>query len=119
VPSLNYARFEQAIRMRRQIVCMYDGYRRELCSVILGHSQGQEKALTYQFGGESKSGLPPQGEWRCLWLSKVRDVQLRDGPWFAGSSHTRPQSCVEIVDLDVDPSSPYYPNRAIEPARRR
>jgi hypothetical protein len=74
------------MRMRKQIVCMYGGYVRELCPIILGHSQGQEKALTYQFGGRSKSGLPPQGEWRCLWLSKVSDVQLRDGPWFAGAA---------------------------------
>jgi hypothetical protein len=107
------------MRMRKQIVCMYGGYPRELCPIILGHSQGQEKALTYQFGGQSKSGLPPQGEWRCLWLSKVIDVQLREGPWFVGSSHTKPQGCVEIVDLDVNPSSPYHPKRPIEPANRR
>jgi hypothetical protein len=119
VSSLNYAWFEQAMRMRKQIVCTYGGYPRELCPIILSHSQGQEKALTYQFGGQSKSGLPPQGEWRCLWLSKVSDVQLRDGPWFAGSSHTRPQGCVEIVDLDVNPSSPYHPKRPIKPASRR
>jgi len=115
VPSPNYASFEQAMRMRKQIVCMYGGYPRELCPIILGHSQGQEKALTYQFGGQSKSGLPPQGEWRCLSLSKVSDVQLREGPWFVGSSHTRPQGCVEIVDLDANPSSPYHPKRPIEP----
>jgi hypothetical protein len=86
VTSPNYALFERAMALRKQVVCVYGGYPRELCPVILGHSQGQEKALTYQFGGQSKSGLPPQGEWRCLWLSKATDVQLRDGPWFAGSS---------------------------------
>jgi len=101
MPSVNYDLFKQAMRMRKQIFCMYDGHPRELCPIILGHSQGQEKALTYQFGGQSKSGLPPHGEWRCLWLSKVSDVQLREGPWFVGSSHTRPQGCVEVVDLDV------------------
>ena len=30
-----------------------------------------EKALTYQFGGQSSKGLPPGGQWRCLWLAKV------------------------------------------------
>ena len=98
---------------RKQIVCMYGGYRRELCPIILGHSGGEEKALTYQFGGESKSGLPPKGEWRCLWLSKVTDVGLQDGPWHAGSSHIQPQGCVEIVDLDVNSSSPYNPKRRL------
>jgi hypothetical protein len=59
--------------------------------------------LTYQFGGKSKSGLPPSGEWRCLWLSKVSDVQLRDRRWRTGSSHSQPQGCVDIVDLDMNP----------------
>ena len=111
MPSANYALFEQAMRMRKQVVCRYDGYPRELCPIILGHSQGQEKVLTFQFGGGSKSGLPPGGEWRCLFLSKVSGAELRDGPWLAGSSHTQPQGCVEIVDLDVNPSSPYRPKR--------
>jgi hypothetical protein len=108
-----YDLFRQAMADRKQIVCVYGGYPRELCPIILGHSGGQEKALTYQFGGKSKSGLPPNGEWRCLWLSKVSDVELRDGPWHAGSSHTQPQGCVEIVDLDVNPSSPYKPKRRL------
>jgi hypothetical protein len=115
VPSLNYARFEQAMRARKQIVCMYGGYPRELCPVILGHSQGQEKALTYQFGGQSKSGLLPQGEWRCLWLSKVSDLQLREGPWFqsyeaAGLRRDRRPWCQPF-----EPVSPEALHRACEP----
>jgi hypothetical protein len=98
---------------RKQIRCLYGGYPRELCSIILGHSQGQEKALTYQFDGKSKSGLPRGGEWRCLWLSKVSEVELRVGPWRAGAAHRRPQGCVETVDLDVNPSSPYDPKRRL------
>jgi hypothetical protein len=113
VASPNYALFEQAMIMRKQVFCMYDGYPRELCPIILGHSQGQEKALTYQFGGKSKSGLPPRGEWRCLWLSKISNIQLRDGPWRSGSNHSQPQDCVEIVDLDVNTSSPYQPKRRL------
>jgi len=98
---------------RKQIVCVYDGCRRELCPIILGHSQSEEKALTYQFGGRSRSGLPPGGEWRCLWLSRVSKVELCDGPWHSGSSHKEPQGCVEIVDLDVNPTSPYKPKRRL------
>jgi hypothetical protein len=113
MPSADYELFEEAMRSRKQVLCMYGGYLRELCPIILGHSQAQEKALTYQFGGQSKSGLPPGGEWRCLWLSKVSNARLRDGQWFAGSSHARPQGCVEVVDLDVNTSSPYSPKRHI------
>ena len=106
-----YELFRDAMTDRKQIVCVYDGCRRELCPIILGHSQGKEKALAYQFGGESRSGLPPGGEWRCLWLSRMSKVELRDGPWHSGSSHKRPQGCVEVVDLDVNPASPYKPKR--------
>jgi hypothetical protein len=77
--SRTYALFEEALRKRKQIVCLYRGRRRELCAIILGHSKGEERALTYQFGGESNSGLPPDGKWRCLALSEVSKVKLREG----------------------------------------
>lgn len=115
--SANYSLFEQAMRLRKRIVCMYNGQPRELCPVILGHSQEQEKALTYQVGGKSRSGLPPAGEWRCLFLSKVSSAQLGDGTWLVGSSHTQPQGCVQIVDLDVNPMSPYRPKRKVGSSR--
>jgi hypothetical protein len=53
VSSTNYNLFEQAMRLRKQIVCVYGGHPRELCPIILGHSQGQEKALTYQVGARA------------------------------------------------------------------
>jgi hypothetical protein len=109
--SQAYELFAEALIERRQISCLYDGYRRELCPVILGHTQGQEAALVYQFAGESKSGLPPGGQWKCLRLAKVSQVRLKDGAWFTGDSHQRAQVCVEIVDLDVNPESPYHPRR--------
>jgi hypothetical protein len=114
MPSSTYALFEQAMRTRQQIVCIYEGHRRELCAIILGHSAGHEKALTFQFAGSSRSGLPPGGEWRCLFLSKVRDVALRDGPWISGARHMQPSRCVEEVDLDVNPDSPYQPKRRLD-----
>jgi hypothetical protein len=113
MPSESYRLFARAMAEHKQVLCLYGGYRRELCPIILGHSQGEEKALTYQFAGESRSGLPPGGEWRCLFLSKVSDVQLCGGPWRAGVRHTQPQGCVEIVDLDVNPASPYNPRRRL------
>jgi hypothetical protein len=109
--SRSYGLFAKALIERKQIVCIYDGYRRELCPIILGHSKGQEAALVYQFAGESQSGLSPGGQWKCLRLAKTSDVRLREGPWRAGSSHQRAQACVEDVDLDVNPDSPYNPRR--------
>jgi len=112
--SKTYALFEETMRTRKQVICTYEGHRRELCPIILGHTQGEEKALTFQFGGKSSHGLPRKGAWRCLWLAKVSEVELRDGPWFSGDSHTQPSRCVDVVDLDVNPASPYSPKRALK-----
>jgi hypothetical protein len=110
--SATYKLFEQAIRQRKQVVCLYGGYRRELCPIILGHKHGgEEAALTFQFAGESSSKLPRGGQWRCLLLSEVGEAELRSGRWYAGSSHQQPQSCVDVVDLDANPESPYEPAR--------
>ncbi|MCW5697763.1 MAG: hypothetical protein KIS96_13650 [Bauldia sp.] len=86
----------------KQVVCVYRGHRREVCPVVIGHSAGKEKVLTFQFGGGSSSGLPAGGEWRCLNLSEVGEIALRDGPWIEGGSHRRTQACVDDVDLDVN-----------------
>jgi hypothetical protein len=80
MPSAAYKLFEKAMTSRKQVLCTYNGYYRELCPVILGHTNGQEMALAYQFAGQSKSGLPPRGQWKCLSLAKVSSIQLRDGP---------------------------------------
>src|SRR3954449_9131243 len=104
VPSANYGLFEEAMHLRKPIFCMDGGYPREVCPILLGHSQkDMEKALTFQFGGESESGLLSGGDWRCLSLSEVTDAELRDGPWRSGSNHSRRQVCVEVFDLDVNP----------------
>ena len=100
--SETYNLFREAILGEKQVVCSYDGFRRELCPVILGMKDGEEKALVFQFAGESSKRLPSGGEWKCLTLSKVTDAVLRDGPWYEGSGHAREQTCVREVDVDVN-----------------
>lgn len=112
MPSRTYELFADAVAARRPIVCMYDGYRRSICPIILGHSDGQERALTWQFGGSGSKG-PVHGKWRCLELAKVTHVEMIDGPWQSGDSHMTSQSCVKDVDLDVNPESPYRPRRRL------
>jgi hypothetical protein len=112
--SETYRLFVQAMAERKQIVCTYNGRRRVVCPIILGQSQGKERALTYQLEGGSNSGeLSPEGDWKCLTLSNVSEVQLRDGPWYSGDSHKQASRCIEIVDLDVNDESPYHPKRRL------
>jgi len=109
MPSQAYELFLEARRERRQVTCTCRGKRRELCPIVLGHSGGVEKALTFQFAGESGSSLPPGGEWRCLTLAEVTDIKLRDGPWHDGTGKSGAQTCVTEVDYDVNPDSPFSP----------
>jgi hypothetical protein len=103
--------FHRAILDRQQITCIYNGVRREVCPHILGHTAGEEKALVYQFGGASTSRPLGKGQWRCLYLSKVSDVALRDGPWHTGSEHRKTQRCVETLYVDVNTRVPNQPGR--------
>jgi hypothetical protein len=100
--SRNYELFREALLNGKQVVCRYKGFRRELCPVIIGHSDGKEKVLAYQFAGDSSSRLPLGGEWRCLDLFEVADAELRDGPWYEGTGHGTEQTCVKEVDLDIN-----------------
>jgi hypothetical protein len=114
MPSPAYDLFFRAMAEKKQVVCRYDDLPRELCPIILGHSDGVEKALTFQFGGQTSGGsVPWPGTWKCLDLGKVRDAVLRDGPWHAGDSHLASQRCVKEVDIDVNPQSPYHPARRL------
>ena len=76
---------------------------REACPHILGYKKlGQEAVFAFQFGGDSTSRLPPQGDWRCFDLAGVTDVALRDGRWHSGTRHTKTQTCIQFVDVDVN-----------------
>jgi len=103
--------FHQAILTRQQVTCSYNGRDREVCPYILGHSGGEEKVLVFQFGGGSKSRLPEGGEWRCLRLADVTNIQLRPGPWLGGSRHRSQQRCVDVVYIDVNTEVANQPGR--------
>ena len=107
MPSATYQLLARAIRERKQMLCSYDGYRREICPTILGHSDGREKALVFQFAGETSKGPLKDPDWKCFEVAAVTNAKLRDGPWFTGRRHQQSQSCVKNVDLDVNPDNPY------------
>ena len=102
MPSATYAFFRRAILERKLIACTYQGKRREVAPHILGFKNRVEKALVFQFGGESNSTLPPGGEWRCFALKDVVDAVTQDGEWHTGPSHRTTQACIDIVDVDVN-----------------
>lgn len=104
MPSQAYETIKRAIRDRRQVIAEYGGYTREMCPHAIGTKGGREQALFYQFGGGSSSGPVVPGStqnWRCMEVAGIANIRVRDGAWHTAPNHTRPQTCIDSVDLDV------------------
>ena len=102
MPSQVFELFRTAIQNRQQVVCDYGGHHRLLCPHAVGWKDGQEKVISFQFAGGSSRWMPPTGEWRCFFLSKVSGAMVKNGPWHTGESHSRPNSCIDRTDTVVD-----------------
>ena len=93
-----------AIIQRRPIAALYRRRRRLLCPHLLGWNRHRRlQVLCHQYGGES--GLKPAGasdNWRCLAVENLSQVELLEGSWQTAENHSRPQTCIEEVELDVD-----------------
>jgi hypothetical protein len=99
-----YEIVRDAVERKRVVTAIYHGCYREMCPNIIGWSNGHERALFYQFGGGSSSGLGPDGSyqnWRCINLAELSDVKVRDGQWRIAANHSRKQTCVKTVDLET------------------
>ena len=97
---------EVAIRQKKQVLAIYNGKRRETCPHVLGLSKkGALNCLFYQFAGESSSSPIVSGsnaDWRCIPVAGLKDVVVRDGPWHTGGRHSRANTCIDIVYVEVD-----------------
>lgn len=96
-----YVMIREAIINRQQVQCIYQGFRRECCPHVIGFTKGVPRVLVYQFGGGSVTGLPPGGEWRCMDILGMSQVRSLSGTWHTGMRHSRQQTCVKQVELDI------------------
>lgn len=99
-----YSLIRQAIQNKEQVIATYQGHEREMCPHVLGTKKGRQQALFYQFEGTSKSGLRPDGSpenWRCIFIDELENVRTREGPWHTAPNHSRPQTCVDQIDVEV------------------
>ena len=108
----------RAIYLRLQITCAYQGYDRELCPIILGHTDGKERLLTFQFAGRSSKG-PAHGQWKCLDLADIENAKTREGRWHTGDQHRATQSCVADVFIDMNTDVPNQPGRRPEVLKKQ
>ena len=101
-----YTTIKQAIISKQQVVATYDGHVREMCPHVIGTKDGREQALFYQFGGTSGSRpIEPAGSpknWRCIPIDGLSGVSVRDGAWHTATDHSKRQTCVDHVDVEVE-----------------
>jgi|SRR5580704_7310741 hypothetical protein len=96
-----------AVANKKPIEAVYQGRPRLLCPHRLGRNrEGHLRALCYQYGGQSQSGLRrPAGSsanWRCVALEKLSRVKVVEGAWQTAPNHSRPASCVTEADVDAE-----------------
>jgi len=99
-----YEIIRDAILTKKQVTAIYHGHYREMCPHAIGQKNGRAQALFYQFGGQSSSGLAPPGSptnWRCIVIDELQDVKSRPGAWHTGDNHSRAQTCVGEIDVEV------------------
>ena len=97
----SYQRIRDAMLAGKPVSLHYKGHDHLVCAHALGTKNGLPQVLTYQYGGGSSSGLPNGGEWRCLMVGNVSDVQIIDGAWHSDEGHNRAQTCVDQIDVEV------------------
>jgi hypothetical protein len=102
-----YSLIRQAILAKNILAVNYHGSIREMCPHVLGKTKGLPYALMYQFAGETRGGLKPDGSpdnWRCLRLDELSHVAFRksEGEWHTASNYSAMQNCVSEIDVQVE-----------------
>lgn len=100
--NAEYDTLRDAIEAKSRVQCMYQGHVRKMCPHVIGTKEGKLKVLSYQFGGSSSSPLPADGQWKCMFVDQISDVEIVEGEWRTSENHSQKQTCVDEIDLEVD-----------------
>jgi len=100
----DYELIKLAIQNKSCITCTYNGHIRKMTPHVIGNKNGIEKALFYQYDGESSEGLSknPVKNWRCFVIAKIEDLKLNEDAFQTANNHSRKQNCVDEIDLEID-----------------
>jgi hypothetical protein len=79
-----YDTLKEAIDKHRCVTVVVDGKLRQVAPLALGIKGSRKKVLTFQYRGDSKSGLAAGGAWRCFFLEDITWAKITDDPWQSG-----------------------------------
>ena len=96
---------KQALLERRPVRRSHDGERQTVCSYILGHAAGEERAFALLVEASSNMKRRVQANWTCLRLSKIEHVRFADERWVEQDYPGPVQRCVDQVHIDAKRST--------------
>ena len=96
-----------AIRDKQCLTGLYDGTIRHFAPHALGAaSDGTPAAFVFQYAGETTTGLPIGGEWRCFNLDRLSHLRRNEHRWRSRSNYSlKRQSCLATVEVGLATSS--------------
>ena len=100
----NYELIKTAIKNRECVTGTYKGHVREMTPHVIGLKNGRKQALFYQYGGTSSSGLSPNPvkNWRCIPIDEITNLSTNKDDFQTANNHSSSQTCVDIIDAEVD-----------------
>ncbi len=91
---MNGAIIRQAILDRRPLGATYDGAALQFSPHVLGRDKrGARRVLAFEHGDRNR--------WRCLRLSRLKQLQPTGDDWHSGHGPYRQQSCVVRVEVSA------------------
>jgi uncharacterized protein len=99
--SATFRALREAILQRRPVRLSYGASQQTVCPYILGHAAGEERAFAFLIDEKPGRKVSETGNWMCLRLAKVKDVEMVDGPWIDRIYPGVVQRCVDKVHLDA------------------
>ena len=92
-----------AIRERRCLTGLYDGVVRHFAPHALGTKlEGTAAVFVFQYAGETVTGLPTGGQWRCFSLDKLSHLRINEHHWRSRSNYTlKRQSCLAMIKVGL------------------
>ena len=96
-----------AIRDKQCLTGLYDGVVRHFAPHALGtKSDGTPAVFVFQYGGETTTGLPSGGDWRCFDLDRLSHLRCNEHRWRSRSNYSlKRQSCLAIIEVGLAISS--------------
>jgi hypothetical protein len=94
---------KRAILGKRCVTGRHKGSERHFAPHAVGFTaDGTPAAFVYQYGGETSSHLPPQGDWRCFLVHDLADLRPNDHRWRTAPNYSLSrQTCLADIVVAV------------------